>query len=58
MVPSRIPSANPAMVVIGVFSSWETLAINSDRWLSTFSREFAIELNASARALTSSHRSS
>ena len=58
MVPSKIPSAKPAMVVMGVFSSWETLAINSARWLSTFSRELAIALKASARAPTSSQRSS
>ena len=43
---------------MGVFSSWDTLEMNSDRWLSTFSSEAAMELKASARVLISSQRSS
>ena len=58
MVPSRMPSAKPEMVVMGVFSSWDTLAMNSDRWLSTLAREFAMVLKDSARVLISSHRPS
>ena len=56
MVPSRMPSAKPEMVVMGVLSSWETLAMNSLRWVSTLDREAAMELKASARVPTSSHR--
>ena len=43
---------------MGVFSSWDTLAMNSDRWLSTLAREFAMVLKDSARVLISSHRPS
>ena len=51
-----MPSAKPEMVVMGVLSSWETLAMNSLRWVSTLDREAAMELKASARVPTSSHR--
>ena len=44
------------MVVMGVFSSWDTLAMKSARWLSTFSKELAMELKDSARAPISSPR--
>ena len=54
IVPSRIPSANPAIVVIGVRSSWEILAINSLRRFSACSRESAILLNESISAPISS----
>ena len=33
MVPSKMPSIKPAMEVIGVFSSWETLAMNCAAWI-------------------------
>ena len=56
IVPSRIPSAKPAMVVIGVLSSWETLATNSLRRCSLLARESAMALNASASSPTSSFR--
>ena len=50
MVPSRMPSAKPEMLVMGVFSSWDTLATNSRRLFSDCSTESAILLKASARA--------
>ena len=58
IVPSRMPSAKPAMVVIGVFSSCETLAMNSLRRCSEASSESAMELNAETSAPTSSVRPS
>ena len=54
MVPSRIPSAKPAMVVMGVRSSWEMLAMNSLRRFSEDSRESAILLKESISAPISS----
>ena len=41
MVPSRMPSINPAMVVMGVFSSWDTLATKLRRIPSTEERDTA-----------------
>ena len=54
MVPSRMPSAKPEMVVMGVLSSWETLAMNSLRRFSAASRESAILLKESMSAPISS----
>ncbi len=54
MVPSRIPSIKPAMVVMGVFSSWETFAIKLRRIPSEFVREFAILLKDTASCPISS----
>ena len=48
IVPSRMPSVYPAMVVMGVFSSWDTLAIKSRRWRSVSCKESAMALNAAA----------
>ena len=56
MVPSRMPSAKPAMVVMGVLSSWETLATNSLRRASDLARASAMLLKASASSPTSSLR--
>ena len=56
MVPSRMPSAKPAMVVMGVFSSWETLATNSLRFCSAWARESAMALKATASSPISSFR--
>ncbi len=56
MVPSKIPSAKPAMVVMGVFSSWETLATNSLRFCSAWARESAMALKAAASSPISSLR--
>ena len=56
MVPSRMPSAKPAMVVMGVLSSWEMLATNSLRLASAWAMESAMALKASASSPTSSHR--
>ena len=56
MVPSRMPSAKPAMVVMGVFSSWETLATNSLRFCSAWARESAMALKAMASSPISSLR--
>ena len=53
MVPSRIPSVYPAMVVMGVFSSWDTLAIKSRRWRSVSCRESAMALKDAASSLIS-----
>ena len=54
MVPSKIPSMNPAMVVMGVFSSWETLAIKLRRIPSEFVSEFAMLLKERASCPNSS----
>ena len=54
IVPSRIPSANPAIVVIGVRSSCEIFAINSLLRFSACSSESAILLNESMSAPISS----
>ena len=56
MVPSKMPSAKPAIVVIGVFSSWETLATNSLRFCSAWARESAMALKAMASSPISSSR--
>ena len=58
IVPSRMPSAKPAMVVMGVRSSWEMLAMNSLRRSSALSRESAILLKESISAPISSVGSS
>ena len=44
------------MVVMGVFSSWETLATNSLRWRSAWARESAMALKAAASSPISSLR--
>ena len=54
MVPSRIPSIKPEIVVIGVFSSWLTLAIKLRLAHSLSAREVAMALNATASSLISS----
>ena len=54
MVPSRMPSAKPAMVVIGVFSSCETLAMNSFLSSSLRSSESAMALKELVSAASSS----
>ena len=54
MVPSRIPSAKPAMVVMGVLSSCETLAMNSLRSSSLRSSESAMALKELVSAASSS----
>ena len=54
MVPSKMPSINPAMVVMGVFSSWETLAIKLRRVPSELEREFAMLLKERASCPSSS----
>ena len=46
IVPSRIPSTKPVMVVMGVLSSWVMLATNSWRMFSVFSMFSAISLKA------------
>ena len=56
MVPSRMPSEKPAMVVMGVLSSWEMLATNSLRRASLLAMESAMALKASASSPTSSFR--
>ena len=58
IVPSRIPSAKPAIVVIGVLSSWATFDMNSDLLSSAFSSESAIVLKDSIRTPISSSTSS
>ena len=55
-MPSRMPSAKPAMVVMGVLSSWETLATNSLRFCSAWARESAMALKATASSPISSFR--
>ena len=54
MVPSRMPSAKPAMVVMGVLSSWETFAMNSLRSSSLRSSESAMALKELVSAASSS----
>ena len=54
MVPSRMPSAKPAMVVMGVLSSWLTLAMNSLRSSSLRSSESAMALKELVSAASSS----
>ena len=54
MVPSRMPSMNPAMVVMGVFSSWDTLATKLRRIPSTEERDTAMAFKAVASSATSS----
>ena len=54
MVPSRMPSAKPAMVVMGVLSSCETLAMNSLRCCSERSRQSAMLLKDVVSAASSS----
>ena len=54
MVPSRMPSINPAMVVMGVFSSWDTLAIKLLRIPSELVSEFAMLLKDRASCPSSS----
>ena len=49
-----MPSINPAIVVIGVFNSWEIFAIKLRRAFSLMARESAIELNAWASSPISS----
>ncbi len=58
MVPSRIPLAKPEIVVIGVFSSWDTLAIKFRRSSSAFSRESAMALKERVSSPISSSRPS
>ena len=53
-MPSRIPSIKPAMVVMGVFSSWETLAMKLRRVPSEEDSEAAMLLNATASSPISS----
>ena len=53
-----MPSAKPEIVVIGVRSSWEMLAMNSLLRASAFSSESAILLNDSISAPISSVGSS
>ena len=48
MVPSRMPSMKPAMVVIGVFNSCETFATKLRFMLSLPESESAMLLNAVA----------
>ncbi len=48
MVPSRIPSIKPAMVVMGVLSSCDTLAMKLRRAFSPEARESAMLLKAAA----------
>ena len=54
MVPSRMPSMKPAMVVIGVRSSWETLAVKERRATSVVASEVAILLKEIASCPISS----
>ena len=56
MVPSRIPSIKPPMVVMGVRRSWDTLAMRSRRWVSMFSMASAIWLKLMVNAYSSSRR--
>jgi len=51
-----MPSVYPAMVVMGVFSSWEMLAMNSLRWRSVSARESAMLLKDAASSPISSLR--
>ena len=54
MAPSKMASVYPAMVVMGVFSSWEMLAINSRRCRSVCWRDSAMALKEAASSPTSS----
>ena len=56
MVPSRMPSAKPEIVVMGVLSSWEMLATNSLLRASDWAMLSAMALKASASSPTSSQR--
>ncbi len=48
IVPSLIPSTNPFMLVIGVLSSWATLAMKLERDFSFLSTKSAIRLKVRA----------
>ena len=54
MVPSKIPSTKPEMVVMGVLRSWETLAMKEARICSFLSSESAMLLKAMASSAISS----
>ena len=49
-MPLFISSAKPEMEVSGVFSSWETLALNSRRRASRFSRSVTSRMASTAPA--------
>ena len=51
-----MPSEKPAMVVMGVFSSWEMLVMNSRRWRSVCCRFSAMLLKEAASSPNSSSR--